>query len=176
MGTHIVGFLPARHRAVPSSRPGAAGRSPRQTGRRPCGHPRRRPILSRRRRLVLNSQAWSGFGPSEPPRSAGIHSAAPPSVRGGGVQIRCACGKLAVAAGGFGDTDRAGDLAMAGAGFPEVCGSLAAIIGPPARSWEALEAGSGGWYLPPRRRTGICPLRVRSGCPCYFPSLVSLLY
>ena len=56
-------------------------------------------------------------------------------------------GRLAVAAGGFGDTDRAGDLALAGAGFAEVCECLESAIGPPARSWEALEAGAGSWYL-----------------------------
>jgi hypothetical protein len=56
-------------------------------------------------------------------------------------------GRLAVAAGGFGDTDQANDLALDGCGFAEVCGCLEAKIGPPARSWEALEAGSGFWYL-----------------------------
>jgi hypothetical protein len=59
-------------------------------------------------------------------------------------------GWLAVAAGGFGDTDRAGDLALAGAGFAEVCKCLEAVIGPPARSRGALEAGLGGWYLAPQ--------------------------
>ncbi|MCI0455925.1 MAG: hypothetical protein L0Z62_02960 [Gemmataceae bacterium] len=54
---------------------------------------------------------------------------------------------LAVAAGGFGDTDRAGGLAAEGASFADVCRSLEAVIGPPARSWEALEAGVGLWYL-----------------------------
>ena len=56
-------------------------------------------------------------------------------------------GRLAIAAGGFGDTDRAGDLALAGGGFAEVCGCLEAVIGPPARSWAALEAGELRWYL-----------------------------
>jgi hypothetical protein len=54
---------------------------------------------------------------------------------------------LAVAAGGFGDTDRAGDLACDGAAFTEVCASLEAVIGPPARRWKDLEAGTGDWYL-----------------------------
>ena len=60
-------------------------------------------------------------------------------------------GLLAVAAGGFGDTDEAGDLALSGAGFPEVCDCLQRVIGPPARSWEALQAGLGEWYLGAQR-------------------------
>ena len=56
-------------------------------------------------------------------------------------------GQLAVAAGGFGDTDKAGDLALSGAGFIEVCACLEAVIGPPAWSWEGLQSGSGFWYL-----------------------------
>jgi hypothetical protein len=56
-------------------------------------------------------------------------------------------GRLAVASGGYGDTDRARDLAVAGHGFKEVCACLVSIAGDPARSWEALEAGAGGWYL-----------------------------
>jgi hypothetical protein len=56
-------------------------------------------------------------------------------------------GRLAVAAGGFGDTDRAGDVAFNGGEFADVCRCLEAVIGAPARSWEALEAGSGAWYL-----------------------------
>jgi hypothetical protein len=56
-------------------------------------------------------------------------------------------GRLAVAAGGFGATDRANDVAASGAGFAEVCGCLEADICEPARSWEALERGEGGWYL-----------------------------
>jgi len=56
-------------------------------------------------------------------------------------------GRLAVASGGYGDTDRARDLAAAGRGFAEVCDCLPAVAGTPARSWEALEAGDAGWYL-----------------------------
>lgn len=55
--------------------------------------------------------------------------------------------RLAVAAGGYGDTDRASDLAAAGSGFKELCESLERVVGPPARSWEALEAGAARWYL-----------------------------
>ena len=58
-----------------------------------------------------------------------------------------AAGRLAVASGGYGGTDRAADLALAGAGFAEVCGCLEAVAGPPARSWAVLEAGKCGWYL-----------------------------
>lgn len=58
-----------------------------------------------------------------------------------------ASGHLAVAGGGFGDTDGACELAMHGAGFAEICRCLEAAIGPPARSWEALEADLGDWYL-----------------------------
>jgi hypothetical protein len=85
------------------------------------------------------------FGAIERP-DQGVHAAlrrvfeAVASEFGGG-------GRLAVAAGGFGDTDRAGDLALAGAGFAEVCGCLEAVIGLPVRQWEALEVGLGGWYL-----------------------------
>jgi hypothetical protein len=56
-------------------------------------------------------------------------------------------GRLAVVAGGFGDTDKAGELAIGGAGFADVCGGLQLAIGIPARSWEELEAGEGAWYL-----------------------------
>lgn len=56
-------------------------------------------------------------------------------------------GHLAVAPGGFGHTDRAGDSALAGAGFADVCECLQRVIGSPARSWAALEAGAGQWYL-----------------------------
>jgi hypothetical protein len=56
-------------------------------------------------------------------------------------------GRLAVASGGYGDTDRARDLAAAGRGFKEVCDCLASVAGAPARSWEALEAGPAAWYL-----------------------------
>jgi hypothetical protein len=56
-------------------------------------------------------------------------------------------GWFAVAAGGFGDTDEAGDLALAGARFVEICACLTAKVGPPVRSWEALEAGRGQWFL-----------------------------
>lgn len=45
-----------------------------------------------------------------------------------------ACGRLAVAAGGFGDTDKAGELAIGGASFEQVCRCLEVVIGPPARS------------------------------------------
>lgn len=56
-------------------------------------------------------------------------------------------GRLAVATGGFGDTDQAADLAHAGTVFTDVCGCLEAVLGPPARSWKELESGSHGWYL-----------------------------
>jgi hypothetical protein len=56
-------------------------------------------------------------------------------------------GRLAVAAGGYGDTDLASDCAIAGRGFKEVCDCLSSAAGSPARSWEALEAGLAGWYL-----------------------------
>lgn len=56
-------------------------------------------------------------------------------------------GLLAVAAGGFGDTDRADDIALAGGKFADVCKCLEGAIGPPARSWSELEAGEGNWYL-----------------------------
>src|SRR5262249_26317189 len=56
-------------------------------------------------------------------------------------------GRLAVAAGGDGDTDRASDLAWTRAGVIEVWGCLEAVIGSPARSGATLEGGSCGWYL-----------------------------
>ncbi len=56
-------------------------------------------------------------------------------------------GQLAVAAGGYGDTDRASDLARAGAGFAEVCGCLQKVVGPPAPHWSVLELGLCRWYL-----------------------------
>jgi len=55
--------------------------------------------------------------------------------------------ELAVASGGYGDPDRANDLAIAGAEFTEVCKCLEEVAGAPARSWEALEADGGyNWY------------------------------
>jgi hypothetical protein len=56
-------------------------------------------------------------------------------------------GRLAVASGGFGDTDLAADLAGEGRGFKVVCDALVSAAGLPARTWAALEAGSAGWYL-----------------------------
>jgi hypothetical protein len=56
-------------------------------------------------------------------------------------------GELAVAAGGFGDTDHAGDLAHDGESFAEVCRCLESVVGAPARSWQELESGAGQWYL-----------------------------
>ena len=56
-------------------------------------------------------------------------------------------GRLAVAAGGFGDTDKAGEIAISAADFAQVCACLEAVIGTPARSWESLEAGTGAWFL-----------------------------
>jgi hypothetical protein len=54
--------------------------------------------------------------------------------------------RLAVAAGGFGDTDRAADIAAGAGRFADVCGCLETVIGPPALTWDALETGAGNWY------------------------------
>jgi hypothetical protein len=58
--------------------------------------------------------------------------------------------RIAVAAGGFGDTDRANDLAYYKDGsFEEVCACLAEVIGPPAGTWAELAHGVRGWYSGP---------------------------
>jgi hypothetical protein len=57
-------------------------------------------------------------------------------------------GPFAVASGGYGETDRACDLAYyEAAPFERVCDRLEEDNGPPVRSWEDLEAGRGTWYL-----------------------------
>jgi hypothetical protein len=58
-----------------------------------------------------------------------------------------AAGRLAVAAGGFGDADQAADIAFDGGGFTDVYACLEAVVGTPARSWVELESGLHGWYL-----------------------------
>jgi hypothetical protein len=80
-------------------------------------------------------------------------------------------GRLAVVAGGFGDTDKAGQLAIGGAGFAEVCGCLEVVIGAPARSWEALETGAGAWYLSGQAEPFYAPKRLS-----YVPSTASLAF
>lgn len=58
---------------------------------------------------------------------------------------------MAVAAGGFGDTDHAIDLACyQGASFDDLTISLQQRLGTPARSWEELRKGDHTWYLGPR--------------------------
>lgn len=94
---------------------------------------------------VVELTSLERFGAVERP-DQGIHAAlrrvfeAVAAAFGGG-------DRLAVASGGYGDTDRAADLALAGAGFAEVCVCLEAVAGSPARSWAVLEVGERGWYL-----------------------------
>jgi hypothetical protein len=56
--------------------------------------------------------------------------------------------RIAVAAGGYGETDRADDLAYyKGGPFEEVVAMLEEDAGPPARTWDELARGQHGWYL-----------------------------
>lgn len=56
--------------------------------------------------------------------------------------------RIAVAAAGFGDTDRAGDVAYYGAAsFDQVCEALEEVAGPPARTWSELAEDRHRWYL-----------------------------
>jgi hypothetical protein len=56
--------------------------------------------------------------------------------------------QVAVAAAGYGDTDRAGDVAYyEGASFQAVVAMLVKVAGPPARSWDELAGGNHRWYL-----------------------------
>jgi hypothetical protein len=56
--------------------------------------------------------------------------------------------RIAVAAGGYGDTDRAADLAYyEGGPFEEVVAMLEKVAGPPARTWDELARGEHKWYL-----------------------------
>lgn len=60
----------------------------------------------------------------------------------------CAAPRIAVAAGGFGITDRATDLAYyEGAPFEGVVAMLEEVAGPPARTWEELARDQYHWYL-----------------------------
>lgn len=68
-----------------------------------------------------------------------------------------AADQLAVAAGGYGDTDEARDLAATGRGFPEVCECLTRVAGIPARSWEALGAGANEWFLGSKAEPAAAP-------------------
>lgn len=56
--------------------------------------------------------------------------------------------QVALAAGGYGDTDRAADLAYyEGGSFQAVVAMLEEVAGPPARSWDELAGGDHRWYL-----------------------------
>jgi hypothetical protein len=94
---------------------------------------------------VIEFTSLERFGAVERPEQ-GIHAALRRVFEGVAAAFG-AGGRLAVAAGGYGDTDRARDLAAAGREFAEVCECLAHVAGVPARSWEALETGPAGWYL-----------------------------
>jgi hypothetical protein len=54
-------------------------------------------------------------------------------------------GRHAVVAGGFGDSDHAGDLAHSGESFDSVCRHLTTSLGPPTSHWPELADVS--WYL-----------------------------
>lgn len=57
-------------------------------------------------------------------------------------------GRLAVAGGGFGETDLAGDLAFEGASFDEIARALEKTFGHAgARTWEAVDGNTAYWYL-----------------------------
>jgi hypothetical protein len=96
-------------------------------------------------RAVIEFTSLERFGAVERAEQ-GIHAALRRVFEGVAAEFG-AGGQLAVISGGYGETDRARDLAAAGQGFKEVCECLNSVAGDPARSWEALENGAGGWYL-----------------------------
>jgi hypothetical protein len=70
-------------------------------------------------------------------------------------------GELAVAAGGFGDTDKAHEIAAQGRSFEEVCQTLEVEIGAPARNWEELESELGQWYLASPAESGTADVAIK---------------
>jgi len=56
--------------------------------------------------------------------------------------------RIAVAAGGLGDTDQAAAVACyEGASFEAVSATLERLLGPPAQRWDQLDGYDYGWYL-----------------------------
>ena len=69
-------------------------------------------------------------------------------ILGSAARLLSSATRIAVAAGGFGDTDAAHDLAYyQGATFDEVAAKLEEVAGPPARTWDELARRERTWYL-----------------------------
>ena len=69
-------------------------------------------------------------------------------ILGSAARRLSAAPRIAVAAGGFGDTDRAVDLAYyEGAPFDGIVAMLEEVAGPPALTWDELARDQYRWYL-----------------------------